>query len=60
MVEFNFASLILTFVLVFIVALALRSVIRQRKKGGCGCGCSSCSGSFPHCIEPDKIKEETK
>lgn len=30
--DFNFASLILALILVLIVALALRSVIRQRKK----------------------------
>lgn len=26
-------------------ALAVRSIYKQKKAGGCGCGCSGCSGS---------------
>ena len=26
------------------VFFAVRSLVRQRKRGGCGCGCSGCSG----------------
>lgn len=26
------------------VFFAVRSLVRQKKRGGCGCGCSGCSG----------------
>lgn len=39
-------------VLAIVVGLAVRSVVKNRKKGGCGCGCDSCPNSgFCH---PDK------
>jgi hypothetical protein len=37
-------TIIILIVVVAIVALALRSIIKTRKKGGsCGCGCDECS-----------------
>lgn len=35
---------IVVIVLVVIVALAVRSILRQRKRGGCSGDCSHCSG----------------
>ncbi len=28
-----------------IVVLAIVSIVKQRKKGGCSCGCEGCSGA---------------
>ncbi len=35
-------------------ALALRSVIRKRKNGGCSCGCAGCPSSCKTCSSTDK------
>ena len=36
-------TILIILVLAAVVALAARSVLRNKKKGGsCGCGCSSC------------------
>ena len=40
----NAGTIAVCLVLAGIVALAVRSVIRDRKKGGsCGCGCAACA-----------------
>ncbi len=36
------ATVIICVILAAVVTLALRSVIRTRKNGGCGCGCADC------------------
>ena len=39
-------TIIVGIVLLGIIALAVRSVVKSRKKGnGCGCGCDGCSKS---------------
>lgn len=38
-------NLIVIAVLVLAVGLAIRSVVKNHKKGGCGCGCDSCPNS---------------
>ncbi len=44
------ATIIISAVLIFIVALIIYNMYSRRKKGkgGCGCGCSGCSGSCKH------------
>lgn len=39
----NFATIFVGLIVLALVALALRSVLRSRKKGGCAGGCSGCS-----------------
>lgn len=34
--------------LLAVIALAVRSVVRKHKKGGCGCGCSGDCGKCGH------------
>ncbi|MDR0852776.1 MAG: FeoB-associated Cys-rich membrane protein [Clostridiales Family XIII bacterium] len=47
-------TIIILAVVAIIVALAVRSVIKTRKKGGsCSCGCEGCSLS-EDCSEPPK------
>ena len=43
-------TLIAILILTGVVVLALRSIHRDRKKGGCSGGCPGCSGSC-HCAE---------
>ncbi len=45
----NLANVITGLVVLAIVCLAVRSLIKEKKKGGCGCGCASCTGACPHC-----------
>ncbi|MBO4949107.1 MAG: FeoB-associated Cys-rich membrane protein, partial [Peptococcaceae bacterium] len=35
-------TLAVSLVLVAMFALAVRSIYKQKKSGGCGCGCSGC------------------
>lgn len=44
-------TIIVGLVLLFGVILAIRSVIRQHKSGGCSGGCESCSGCDHGCQE---------
>ena len=41
----NFGNIVVIAIVTVILALALRSVIKDRLSGtgGCGCGCSSCA-----------------
>ena len=36
--------------------LALRSVIRKRKNGGCSCGCADCPSSKKSCCTGGKVQ----
>ena len=36
------ATIIIGVILLVFLTLALKSVIKTRKSGGCGCGCSDC------------------
>ena len=38
-------TLIVGIIVAVIIVLAIVSLVRQRKKGGCSCGCEGCSGS---------------
>ena len=48
----NFASWVMTFIVLAIAALVIRNMIREKQSGSCGCGCSSCGGACPHCLTP--------
>lgn len=55
-------TILIILVLAAVVALAARSVLRNKKKGGsCGCGCSSCpmSGQCHSKGEDDPPKANT-
>ncbi|MBQ8092604.1 MAG: FeoB-associated Cys-rich membrane protein [Clostridia bacterium] len=41
----NTADLLILLGIGAAVFLALRSILRRRKSGGCSCGCSCCSAS---------------
>ena len=43
----NLSTIIVGLIVLAAVALALRAVLRQSKKGGCA-GCSGCSGACSH------------
>ena len=45
----NLATVVTGLVVLAIVCLAVRSLIKEKKNGGCGCGCTSCTGACPHC-----------
>ena len=47
----NIGSIIVSLVLVFIVILAARSVIKDKKSGKCSCGgsCGGCGGGCSGC-----------
>ena len=36
------ATVIISVILAGIIALAVRSVVKRHKSGGCGCGCADC------------------
>lgn len=38
----NMPTLVICIVLAVLFFLAIRSIIRQKKSGGCGCGCEGC------------------
>jgi len=42
-------TLIISLVLAAMFALAVRSIYKQKKSGGCGCGCSGCSSASAGC-----------
>ena len=45
----NLSTIIVLGIVIFIVALAVRSlVIKHKNGGGCGCGCSGCKAACPH------------
>lgn len=51
----NLPTLIVLGILIFIVALAIRSIVLKRKNGGgCGCGCAGCTGKCP---SSEKLKK---
>ena len=35
-------DIIITVMLVFVLAAALHTALKRRRKGGCGCGCEGC------------------
>lgn len=39
------ANIIVGLIVVGIVALAVKSLIKQKKAGGCGCGCENCGAN---------------
>lgn len=43
----NIANIVICFVLIFVVAFAVASLVRNKRKGrsSCGCNCSGCSMS---------------
>ena len=43
----NPVDILLIVILAAAVALALRRVVKNRRRGGCSCGCEGCSGSCP-------------
>ena len=44
------ANLVIGAIILAALFFAVRSVIKQNKKGGCGCGCSACDcPDFPDC-----------
>lgn len=40
----NLATIVIGAVLLAAVILAVRSMVKTRKSGGCHCGCSDCKG----------------
>ena len=50
----SLSTILVVCVLLFIVVLAIRSIIKDRKKGGCSCGCEGCS----ECITKSEKKSE--
>ena len=42
-------NLIVIVILAVIVGLAIRSIYRSHKTGGCGCGCEGCTRSCAGC-----------
>jgi len=40
----NLSTIFVVCVLLLVVALAIRSMIKDKKKGGCAGGCAGCSG----------------
>ena len=57
----NAATIIICVALAVLAALAVRQIIKGRKKGGCA-GCSGCSGACPQrsCQEEAKAKRHSK
>ena len=43
MPEINLADIILILLIAAAAVLAVRKMIRDRKKGGCSCGCAGCT-----------------
>ena len=37
-------TIIAALIVLVIVFLAVRSIVRKRKRGDCGCGCEHCAG----------------
>ena len=42
-------TLVVTLVLAAMFALAVKSIYKQKKSGGCGCGCSGCPSASAGC-----------
>ena len=42
-------TLVVTLVLAVMFALAVKSIYKQKKSGGCGCGCSGCPSASAGC-----------
>ena len=48
MPELNVQTIVVGLILLAVVALAVRSILRQHRRGGCSgcsCGCEGCGGS---------------
>ena len=58
----NIGSILICLVLLAVVALILRSLLRQKKQGksSCGCGCSSCPMSASCCNSGVGKTDESK
>jgi len=53
-------DIILVLLIIAAVGLAVRKVIRNRKKGGCSCGCAGCSsGSCAERKQPGEISKSS-
>ena len=48
------SNLIVILILAVIVFLAVRSIWRNRKNGGCGYGCTGCTGNCAGCKKNNK------
>lgn len=47
-------DIIIISLVLFLLILAIKSIINNRKNGGCGCGCQGCNKS--NCSNTIKIK----
>jgi|GEM_PF-836054 len=60
MAEIHMIDIILVLLIIAAVGLAVRKVIRNRKKGGCSCGCAGCSsGSCAERKQPGEISKSS-
>lgn len=55
----NAVDILLIAAIVCCCALALRSILKNRKKGGCGCGCEGCTAPCSALKDADKKHKET-
>ncbi|MCR5096632.1 MAG: FeoB-associated Cys-rich membrane protein [Erysipelotrichaceae bacterium] len=49
----NLASFLTALTVLLIVAVMIRSLIKEKKEGKCSCGCSSCNGVCSHRFEQE-------
>lgn len=56
----NIATIVVAAVLFLIVALIVKSKLKEHKQGGCGCGCPGCTGSCPHTASIGSNKNKTE
>jgi len=54
----NFATILISSILLLSLCVAIRKIIKDKKSGksGCGCGCNGCALSDK--CHPDKTEEE--
>ncbi len=52
------SNIIVILILAVIIFLAVRSIWRNRRKGGCGYGCAGCTGNCISC--PGAIESQKK
>lgn len=56
----NLSTIVIGVIFLIIMALVIRSIVKERRQGGCGCGCPGCNGSCPHSAMNHKNAEEMK